>query len=282
MTATTYDAVRPVSQRHSRYALSFGGAVASEWVKLRSMRFTWWCVALQLVMGTAAAAFTARGFTYLVDQGSSEVVEGMVVLIANQGVMFCGVVIFLVLGALAVTSEYAGGSIRSTLAADPRRGMVLGSKTLVVGLAATVLAVVSEILGVAAAAAVAVPGGIGFEMGADGWKMAGGAVLFSVVVALMGAGLAFCLRSSAGVIAVGLGLLFAAPVLLQFASGIKWVVAAGSLLPSEAGSMVYAGPLVVTPEDSLLGGYWGGVACLVAWAVAAALGGYAVLKKRDA
>ncbi len=47
--------------------------------------------------------------------------------------MFAGVLLAGVLGVLAVTSEYTSGTIRATLAAAPRRPLVLAAKATVFG-----------------------------------------------------------------------------------------------------------------------------------------------------
>jgi hypothetical protein len=39
---------------------------------------------------------------------------------------------------------------------------------------------------------------------------------------------------------------------------------------------------MIDPKWDVLGGFWGGAACLGAWTALALAGGYLVLKKRDA
>jgi ABC-2 type transport system permease protein len=54
----------------------------------------------------------------------------------------------------------------------------------------------------------------------------------------------------------------------------------GRYLPDQAGSKIMQ---VVTPlDDDTPYGPWGGLAIMVAWVALAVLGGYALLKKRDA
>ncbi|MDR1078770.1 MAG: ABC transporter permease, partial [Propionibacteriaceae bacterium] len=259
MTAMTYSPVPTRSEARPRYTLSFSGAVASEWIKLRSMRFTWWNTVLQLALGTGMAAMMAWSMSLLVADGDQMTVDGMIAVIANQGVVFVGTVIALVIGVLAVTSEYASGSIRSTLAADPRRGAVLAAKALVVAGFTAVLGIAAEVVGLAISAAIAVPGGIDFDTGPETWKAVAGAVFYLVVCGLVGLGLGFALRSSAGAIAMGLGVFFVLDIVLSLGKqAIDALRVVHEVLPSSAGGLVYSGPMA--PDNSVLGGYWGGVA----------------------
>src|SRR5689334_22609857 len=96
--------------------------VRAEWTKLWSVRSTPWTL-----LGTAAAlvglaaVFPATGPRAPADP----VAYGLSSFFQAQ----LGVA---VLGILAITSEYATGSIRATLAATPQRLTVLGAKAIVV------------------------------------------------------------------------------------------------------------------------------------------------------
>jgi ABC-type transport system involved in multi-copper enzyme maturation permease subunit len=54
---------------------------------------------------------------------------------ADQGIIgaFAGLIVVLVVGTMFITGEYRRGLIRTTLAADPRRGQVLAAKAIVAG-----------------------------------------------------------------------------------------------------------------------------------------------------
>jgi ABC-type transport system involved in multi-copper enzyme maturation permease subunit len=56
---------------------------------------------------------------------------------------FLGLVAIVVLGALYITGEYRRGLVRTTIAASPRRGLILAAKATVVGAASFVIGVVS-------------------------------------------------------------------------------------------------------------------------------------------
>src|SRR5690348_1049702 len=105
-------------------------ALAAEWTKLRSIRSTYWL----LLVGTAVTVCLALLITAGLGSGKVEVTgtfdpAGTSLL----GVWF-GQITFAVVGVLTMTSEYATGSIRTTLAAVPRRGVLLAAKLAAVGL----------------------------------------------------------------------------------------------------------------------------------------------------
>lgn len=94
-----------------------------EWVKLRSLRSTWWTLAVTgagtVAIGIAVGLDTVNRATDATSNALSGVVPGL--LLAG------------VLGVLTMTSEYTSGMIRATFAAVPRRPLVLAAKTLVFG-----------------------------------------------------------------------------------------------------------------------------------------------------
>ncbi|MDR2347162.1 MAG: ABC transporter permease [Bifidobacteriaceae bacterium] len=292
MTAVTYNTNRAVSVparavRPARpaYRLSFGGAVASEWVKLRSARSTWWNVVIQLVLGAGLAALTAVSVLNVArDSGDLGVRDGdfagFGAAVANQEVAIVGTVIALALGVLAVTGEYSSGSIKSTLSADPRRGQVLAAKAVVLALVGLVLASVVEAIALVLVKVLFETGAVPFEMGAVGWKAAAGAVAFFIAVALIGVGLGFCLRSSAGAISLGLGLFFVLDILLNFAGKSEFVALIREITPGGAGQLVFGGSMAGVDQTTV--GYWGAMACLAGWVALALVGGYLALRRRDA
>ncbi|HMG63048.1 MAG TPA: hypothetical protein VK599_08885, partial [Streptosporangiaceae bacterium] len=114
-----------------RYGLR--GAVGMEWIRLRSLRSTWWITGLVIVSMIGLAILVLRYYPghwaqlSAPDKASFDPTEDGY---AGLGVaqLAAGV-----LGILAATGEYASGMIRSTLTAVPRRGLVLAAKAAVVG-----------------------------------------------------------------------------------------------------------------------------------------------------
>lgn len=93
--------------------------VAAEWLKLRTLKSFWICAGTALVFTPAAAALSGRLAT--------AVLQAVIIVVA----------------ALVPGSEYATGTIRTTLLATPRRIAVMTAKALVVTMVAVVFGVVS-------------------------------------------------------------------------------------------------------------------------------------------
>ena len=126
-----------------------------------------------------------------------------------------------IVAVLAVSGEYATGMIQTTLAAVPRRAVVLGAKAAVVTagvLAAGALAVSGSLL----AGRLILPGH-GFSP-AHGYpdlslgtgpvlRAAAGSVLYLALIALLSLGVATAVREAAVAIGIVLGLLYLFPIL---------------------------------------------------------------------
>ena len=121
---------------------TFTGVVRGEWIKLLSLRSTWWALASTAAVITLVALATAASLNAMADDPARapgiEQMHGAEVI--SSGFHF-GMLTIAVLGALLITGEYATGLIRSTFAAVPTRIPVLGAKalTLVVLTAAVTL-----------------------------------------------------------------------------------------------------------------------------------------------
>jgi ABC-2 type transport system permease protein len=257
----------------------------SEWIKTRSLRSTWWCGLLLLGLSAVYTALLAASFsrsTGSVELSQMTAADGYLVDLVNNGLAVVGEVVALVFGSLMATTEYASGSIRSTLSAVPRRGLVIAGKSAVVALFMAVSAAVSLLVGVAISMAVLDTSAYSF--GADAVKMACGIIAYIVLTGLVGLGIGFLLRSSAGAIAGGVGFYMVVPAVLMSLPHSELITSLVQLHPGYAGQLVYALSSTIVSEDGqpLLGGYWGGMACLVVWGAAAVAAGYAVFRKRDA
>ncbi|HWF23236.1 MAG TPA: hypothetical protein VG226_13860, partial [Acidimicrobiales bacterium] len=114
-------------------------AMAAEWTKLWSVRSTTWTLVATVVavIGLCAISTGTVSATDIIDDPTRRSLIGI----------FLGQLIFGVLGVLVMSAEYGTGTIRATLAAVPRRPVVLTAKVLVFG---AVAVVVSEVLAFAA------------------------------------------------------------------------------------------------------------------------------------
>jgi ABC-2 type transport system permease protein len=104
--------------------------LAMERIKLFTTRSPWWCALLTVVVTIGLAA--------LLFSGLGESSESLTVAGTQYGLQF-GLAVVLVLAALAVTTEYRFGTIRTTFQAVPHRGTVLAAKAAVAGLAGFVI-----------------------------------------------------------------------------------------------------------------------------------------------
>jgi ABC-2 type transport system permease protein len=230
MSAVT--AARPVE-----YRPTFARVVRSEWIKLRSLRSTAWVAVLTVGIMAAFAglfAWAVVSFPDAVPTSAGVVVVGYP--IAQLAIS--------VLGVLVITGEYATGSFRSTLAAEPRRLRVVASKALVLLGSAFVVA----LLGVALSAAVAIPvmqaGGIEVRFDADDVRALIGAVLYLTISAWFAYGIGLLVKNTAAAITTVVGILFILPIIVQLiaaTTGADWLQDLYSYLPAPAGSAVVSG-----------------------------------------
>ncbi len=107
------------------------GAIASEFTKLRSVRSTYWTLGALFVvsvgLGVVITAGT-RGQLWPTTRGNK---AGFDATQTSLGVFFeLGQLIIAVLGAMVITSEYSTGMIRTSLTAQPRRGVVYAAKAI--------------------------------------------------------------------------------------------------------------------------------------------------------
>ena len=135
------DSARPAADRPAAFRRA-RAALATEWIKLRSLRSMLLTPLLGAVasIGVSASAIrhNATGWAHL-DTVQKARFEPLYI---NFNFVTLGILLFGVLGALVATNEYGSGLIRTTLAATPQRGLVLAAKAVLGGLAAFALAVV--------------------------------------------------------------------------------------------------------------------------------------------
>lgn len=194
--------------------------------------------------------------------------------IAAQGFLLMGQYGLATLAVLLIASEYATGSILSTLQWVPRRGRMLMAKALVIAPALIVAGALITLLGFA----VAIPAldantelpWTASEVLIDVMILA----LYSPVVGAIALGLGAALRSVAGTLACTLLLLMIIPGSLQ-STGVDFLVRASGYFPAQAAQSLLSGE--GQPYPGLAA-----AAILVAWAAAAYALGFSVLRNRDA
>ena len=179
---------------HGHYR--FTQAARMEWIKLRSLRSTWW--ALGITVAGAIGVAVAVGVN--TKDAAADLTNNALAGIA-LGLLLTGV-----LGVLAMTGEYSSGMIRATLAAIPNRPLVLAAKAAVFG--AVALAV-----GEAAAFIAFFAGGAALPSRVPAPTLGQPGVLRAValggagycLIGLLGLGLGAIIRHTPGAIAVLVG-----------------------------------------------------------------------------
>ena len=250
--------------------------VRSEWTKIRSVASTVW------TLGIAAVVTIALGMliSALVNRDWDNMSQEDKVTFDPTYVSFAGMSLgqlsMIVFGVLVVSNEYSTGMIRTSLAAVPQRGTFLFSKIAVatalafsVGLA---LSFVTFFLGQA------MLGGHRTSLDEPGVLRAViGGGLYMTLIAVFSMGVAAMLRGPMLALGVLMPFFFLVSNILGNVSATKKVA---RYLPDQAGSKIMQ---VVPPvDDNTPYGPWGGLGIMVLWVLVALLGGYALLRRRDA
>jgi ABC-2 type transport system permease protein len=185
--------------------------VCSEWIKLRSLRSTKWTALVMLVGGLLVTFGNTNTLT------KSSYFPGFDPTNNALAGLAIGSLAIGVLGVLAMSGEYGSGTIRTSLAATPRRPLFLGGKVAVVGAMALVA---GEILTFACFfLGQLIMHGKGLPTATLGGHGVLEALLLSGaylgLLALLGMGLGVIIRHTAGAIAAYVGVTFLVSIVLQ-------------------------------------------------------------------
>jgi ABC-type transport system involved in multi-copper enzyme maturation permease subunit len=122
------------------------GAIASEFTKLRSVRSTYWTLgALFIVSVGLAVAITAGSAANFANNPGNK--AGFDATQTSLGAFFeIGQLIIAVIGAMVITSEYSTGMIRTSLTAQPRRGVVYAAKAIAFTSVTLVISIVTSFI----------------------------------------------------------------------------------------------------------------------------------------
>ncbi len=245
-------------------------AVRAELTKLRSVRSTSW-ILLAMVIATLLVTTLVTLHTSRQPPRNPQGFDP-----TNQSLtgLALGSLVIGVLGVLAVTGEYASGTIRSTLAANPRRPLLIGAKVIVIG---AVALVVSELLSFACfftGQAILSGGAPSASIGQPGVLRAvsftGG---YLALLALFGLGLGLIIRHTSGAIATYVGCTLLLPLLLQPLSSNWSRFAPESILANSVAAVVPQQGQLSAPTGFLM---------MVLYCGAVLALGRALLVRRDA
>lgn len=278
--------------------LSAWGIIRSEWIKLRSIRSTWWTYAALVVItvGIGTQMSSSTSFAWLEEGMPQPGIQaaGVIPITASTDI---NILVMSVLGVLVIAGEYNTGMIRSSFTAVPRRVPAFLAKALV-------LAVVTFVVG-AVAVAITIPISLGVLVGngvdvrlddPDYWRGMIGSVCYLVLVGLIGFGIGAIVRNIVAGIAIAVGFVLVLPIALGFVSGGLgpqiWLQNATMLLPFNLGRALYTHPgyddfaSLGAGAERVEGLWelepWQGALGLVTWVVVLFTVAIIALRRRDA
>jgi ABC-2 type transport system permease protein len=231
MTAITTGRARPGAVPAPGRPAGLPGTVRSEFTKIRSVRSTYWSLALLVVAGIAwSVAFCAGEAARWAHLPTQDKVGFDAAQSSIVGLALLGQLVIVVLGTLCVTSEYSTGMIRTSLTVMPRRPVLYAAKAAVFAAIALVVAILTSFaaffIGQAllssthASATLSQPGVL---------RAVIVAALYVALCGLFSFGLGAILRSTAGAMAAAYGALFLVPQLAKalpsgwYADVVRWL-----------------------------------------------------------
>ncbi|HEV7907138.1 MAG TPA: hypothetical protein VGP03_03270 [Pseudonocardiaceae bacterium] len=251
--------------------------LAVERIKLFSTRSPWWCMALALGLTV--------GFTAIIAANSN--FEFPLTVQATQFTHTFGLYVIMVMAALAITTEYRFGTIKSTFQAVPDRISPLLAKTVVVAVLAGVVGEITAFASWGLAKLVQPDMNLALESAND-WRHVTGVGLVYATGAVLALGVGLLVRQTAAAVAIILVFPLLVESLVGFIPKIgadiqKWLPfqsASHFVLgnPDSTGRPVEAGP----PQLDFPLSPWGSLAYFAGIAVAMLVVALIVTKRRDA
>jgi ABC-2 type transport system permease protein len=268
-TTATRVAARPAT---TDIRVTFPRLVRSEWIKLWTVRSTWWVVPIAILAQTGFAWLIAYfGTQSSGPDGPGDFTADYLVM----GIQFSQLAVC-VLAVLTLTGEYSTGMIRSTLTSAPKRLPALHAKGLVILAVSFAIGVVAAVLSWLVTYPV-LGDTYRLDLGdATNQRVLLGAPLYMVGIAVLAYAIGALLRHTAGGIAAVLGLLLVIEPLL---SSVPWkfFTTIAPYLPQSAGQQLFA----VNSSDPVLTP-WEGFGVLVLWGVVLYALAALAMKRRDA
>jgi ABC-2 type transport system permease protein len=254
----------------------FADALRSEFTKIRSTRSTYWTLFALIVVCIGIGALASAGTASHPNGVSRASFDATQQSLAG---LYVGQLVIAALGALTITSEYATGMIRTSLAVQPRRGVVFAAKGVVFAVVTLITGLVASFGSFFVGQAILSPHHLSATLGQPNVLRAviGGA-LFLTACGMLAYGLGAILRHTAAAISAAIGVLFVLTVLVQFLPS-SWQNSLDKWMPALAGSQVWATKVT---EGAHQFPAWGGFAVLAGWAAVAIVAGLVLFRTRDA
>lgn len=248
--------------------------VRSEWIKLLSIRSPYWCIAAVAVLSLGIAALLA-GVGAFTGAAGDPITDTDDAYIALSGLSGFGTIVLMIMAVLGITSEFRFGTIRSTFAAQPRRGLVLGAKAAVFGGLAVAVTVVLAVLSLLLASALISGGSI--DLGSDSAvRQIWGIPVVAFCFVLVGLGVGAIIRHTAGALVVLLLWVFVLESIIAILPKVGSQV--GPFLPFRNADRFLAGG----GGDDFHWGIYGSIGYFAVIAVVVFAAGLLALSRRDA
>lgn len=257
--------------------------IASEWLKTRSLRSTWWTLGITaaVVVGAAAVAAQADYADLPTRSAADQQLHGFAL---GDAFPLAGYLLLMIVavasGAGAITAEYGTGLIRTTTVAVPARGELLLAKAAVIGLLWTVAgAMISAasfttawliLSGRDAAASPGDPDSVWAFLGAG---------LVGPVCALFGLGLGTLIRHGATTAVSGIAVLTLLPQMLSTHRPLTAALNHATVVGAwQRLTHAYGPPTAVGDLYASFRGSW---VVYAVWPVVAVLAAVVVIRRRD-
>ena len=257
----------------ARGSYGFRTVARMEWRKLRTIRSTWYILAVfaAAMIGLAMLVLKNENYAQLSAAGRASFDPAYDAFLG----LVLGQLLLGVLGVLAITTEFSSGMIQATFAAAPRRPLVLGAKAAVLGAVTLAAGEITAFAAFFAGQAMLKAPAPHATLGQPGvLRVVAMAGAYPALIALISLGLGAIIRHTAGAICALVGVLFVLPLLFVSPSLQN---AAQNFLPHPmANALTSVRPL----PDTLAPGLVFGLLCAYA-AVILAAGAWA-LARRDA
>ena len=196
MTAVTAPATEPRA--------SFGGAFASEWLKARSLRSTWWLVSSAIVSSVILTMFWT-----VADSSPTEAS----ILDSVAGGFFACAIVLVLLGTILATADYENGAIAVYLAAVPRRTPLVLAKVLLAGVLGFAVSTASMLL--TFLVSVALRGGGASLTAPEVVRVLADIVVYGTCLTIIATSVGLVFRSTIAAVGVTLGFVYIVPIIIS-------------------------------------------------------------------
>jgi hypothetical protein len=281
MTTTTADiAPKAAALPPAKGKAGIGGAIASEWTKIRTVRSTYWTLIALIIVAVGLGAAISAGAASELNAHPAHKLGFDTTQVSLFAFLELGQLIIAVLGALVITAEYSTGMIRTSLTVQPRRPVVYAAKALVFAVVAVVVSLVISFVAFFIGQALLSSTGISASL-SDPYVLRAivGGALYVSLAGMLAFGVGAILRHTAGAITITIAALFVIPIIANVlpdtwhADVIRW-------LPSSAAEILTT---TVGPQSTPhLFAPWTQFGVTAGYAVVVLIVGAILFRKRDA